>query len=86
VLEGCLGTPPTLHPCGCPEGRTFVLDGELKLRGWLEGVGGRVCFDERGCPLPRARGVARLVCRLFPKAGLKSVTRDVPPPRVGGAH
>lgn len=83
VLEGCLGTPPILHPCGCAEGRPFVLDGELLLRGWLEG--GRVCFDEQGCPLPRAR--CRAPClQLIPKEGLKSVTGDVPPPRVGGAH
>lgn len=63
VLEGCLGTPPILHPCGCAEGRPFVLDGEL-LRGWLEG-GGFVLMS-RVAPSP-ARGAARLVGSSFPR-------------------
>lgn len=82
MLEGCLGTPPTLHPCGCAEGRPFVLDGELKFRGWLEGGGGFVLMS-RVAPSP-ARARCREPClQLVPKEGLKSVTRDVPPPRVG---
>lgn len=70
--------PPSLR---CAEGRAFVLDGELKLRGWLEG--GRVCFDEQGCPLPRARAALRGL-PLVPKEGLKSVNRDVPAARGRG--
>lgn len=46
------------------------------MGGWSGG--GRVCFDEQGCPLPRARGGARLACGLFPKAGLRSVTGGCP--------
>lgn len=44
------------------------------MGGWRrEGV----CFEEQGCPLPRARAALRGL-PLVPKAGLKSVNRDVP--------
>lgn len=44
------------------------------MGGWRrEGV----CFVEQGCPHPRARAALRGL-PLVPKAGLKSVNRDVP--------
>lgn len=69
MLEGCVWGHPQPSILASAEGRLFVLDGELKLRGWLErGEGGFVLMS-RVAPSPaRARG-RRLACRLLPRKG-----------------
>lgn len=58
-------------------GGQSVCFGRRAQAAWVVGGGRGVCFDEQGCPLPRARAALRGL-PLVPKAGLKSVDRDVP--------
>lgn len=82
-VRGQPPAPPSRTTILAVRGGQSVCFGRRAQAAWVVGGGRGVCFDEQGCPLPRARAALRGL-PLVPKAGLKSVNRDVPAARGRG--